>query len=95
MAMLSIGESLRKKNDQNNYNTTYHYFSQCTQPKTMKRIELNTIHLKQETLQRDTHHCCSSKKLKDWMQPILELVKAQWWIWFIKVLKGGIRKKKS
>jgi hypothetical protein len=29
------------------------------------------------------------------MQPILELVKAQWWIWFIKVLKGGIRKKKS
>jgi hypothetical protein len=65
MAMLSIGESLRKKNDQNNYNTTYHYFSQCTQPKTMKRIELNTIHLKQETLQRDAHHCCSSKKLKD------------------------------
>jgi hypothetical protein len=27
------------------------------------------------------------------MQPILELVKVQGWILFIKVLKGGIRKK--
>jgi len=54
MAMLSIGESLLKRNDKNNYNTTYHFFSQCTQPEAMKRIQLNTIHLKQETLQRDT-----------------------------------------